>query len=366
MFAKRSFILIGVLLVALPITAAELWVAPAADPPDTEVGDWAVTAGGSTHFSFAVPADMSALSSVKVVVIGKNNKDTLVDLYLSISENEQRHDLHTDSILGVEITCVADEFMEVDVTDIFLVTPPLNPGVDYVSLYFSTKFARVVGLRFIYDANTALQSDLDAEETAREAADTALQNALDAEEAARIAGDLGLQAQINSDHDRIPFNELISDFGLDGSLLQITEAGTPHQVDLGGLVGDGVADVCEELTGDPDCDLATAIRQLDSPTRHRLDSAWLWEEGSDPVSPHKLAMIIGTDGNPLIVYSVGAEGDFSFVETKIAHCEDPACSQWTVLTLAVGPETFDLGMGSDGNPVLAPTSVPGLKHQCQA
>jgi hypothetical protein len=100
MSVKTSFILIGVLLVSLPVAGGELWLAPAVDPPGKEVGDWAVTGGGSTHFSFAVPADMSALSSVTVVVIGKNNKTTLVDLYLSISENEERHNLYTDSAGG--------------------------------------------------------------------------------------------------------------------------------------------------------------------------------------------------------------------------------------------------------------------------
>jgi hypothetical protein len=244
MFAKRSFILIGVLLVALPVPGAELWVAPAVQSPDTEVGDWAVTAGGRTHFSFAIPNDMLALSSAKVVLIGKNNKETDADVYLSIAQNGLRHDDFTASLVIDPVICVADEIMEVDVTSIFPAT--LYPGEDYASIYFSTKFAGVVGMRFQYESVVA--DGLATETAARVAGDDALQSALDAEISARIsadetealirqAADEILLAQISADMDTDPTNELITSLALVGSELQISEGGGSHSVELSSLSG---------------------------------------------------------------------------------------------------------------------------------
>lgn len=48
------------------------------------------------------------------------------------------------------------------------------------------------------DADTLLQSNIDAEELARENADTTLQSNIDAEEAARIAADATLQSNIDA------------------------------------------------------------------------------------------------------------------------------------------------------------------------
>jgi hypothetical protein len=208
---RGLYILIGLLLVALPVTGAELWVAPAIDPPDTEVGDWAVAGKGRTHFGFAVPADMSELLSVKVVVIGGDDTDTEVDLYLSVAQNTTRHDEYTTSVEGTLLTCYAGRLMEVDVISIF--PSNLIPGQDYVSLYFDAKDTQVLGLRFIYDdvftddlaaeaeareaADAALQLVLETEGAARGAADATLQSALNAEIAARIEGDTALQAALN-------------------------------------------------------------------------------------------------------------------------------------------------------------------------
>jgi hypothetical protein len=195
MSKKLSLLLVVVLLAAIPVTAAELWVAPAIDPPDTEVGDWAVTAGGRTHFSFALPDDMNALTSVKVVLIGKNDKKSSADVYLSIAMNEERYDEYTDSTL-LWFSSYADEILEVDVTSIF--PAKLVAGIDYVSLYFSTKFARVVGLRFTYESVVSVVADdLAAEIRARQGGDDALESALDYEATVREERDDGLFEMLN-------------------------------------------------------------------------------------------------------------------------------------------------------------------------
>ena len=117
-FPPSIFIPILLLLAHTPGLGDELWVAPAIDPPDIEVGDWAVTETTQAHFSFAIPDDLLTFASAKVVLLGKNNKDTSYDLYLSITRDGAAHDAVTASDLDpAVISLVRYEFLEVDVTD---------------------------------------------------------------------------------------------------------------------------------------------------------------------------------------------------------------------------------------------------------
>jgi hypothetical protein len=57
------FVLVGLALIASPPAGAdEIWIAPANQPANHAVGDWATTPGGDTHFSIAVPEHMETKS----------------------------------------------------------------------------------------------------------------------------------------------------------------------------------------------------------------------------------------------------------------------------------------------------------------
>jgi len=190
----RTFLFgIALILTVTPVQANEIWVAPAEEAPEKEVGNWAVTNKGDTHFSFAIPNDLNDFVGAKVVVIGRKNTEITYDLFLSLSRDGFPHDTFKDALvnLGPEML-FKNELREIDVSAIF---PDLVPGMDYVTLHFlakdqgrrrrnddddddrnrggSSKDIQVIGLRFIYDK--AVGDDFQAQ--------------IDAEEAARIAGD---------------------------------------------------------------------------------------------------------------------------------------------------------------------------------
>lgn len=156
-----SAFFIFILLTVHVAWGAEIWVSPAVDPADTAVGDWAATNSTRAHFSFAVPDDFSGFVSAKVVMIGKNDKDTTADVFLSISQNALRYDDFTDALFSLPLSLKSSELIEVDVSSVF---PALNAGSDYASLYFESKFAHIVGLRLEYNSILA-DGDITAVDT---------------------------------------------------------------------------------------------------------------------------------------------------------------------------------------------------------
>jgi hypothetical protein len=143
------------LAVAFPATAAEIWVPPLDKDPDKKVGDWAVTNNGDTRFSFSVPENLNTFVSAHLVVIGKKTTAISYDLLLSVSMDGKAYDDKTWSITNLQADIEKDILSEVDVSAVF--PSDLLPGDEYVSLHFDTFEARgavrVVGLRFIYEAD---------------------------------------------------------------------------------------------------------------------------------------------------------------------------------------------------------------------
>ena len=132
--------------------ANEIWVSPEKEDPNKEVGNWVVTNNGDTHFSFALPDNMTSLLGAKIVIIGKKNKDITYDLNISVAANMQRHDAYSNSLLNLPATLIEDELLEIDVSYIF--PEELYPGDDYVSLHFKADKkgeARILGMRFQYE-----------------------------------------------------------------------------------------------------------------------------------------------------------------------------------------------------------------------
>lgn len=70
----------------------EIWIAPAKRAANREVGDWAVTLAGDTHFSFGVPDNLTSFVGAKLLLIGRRDGDFTYDLSLSVAQNGQRHD----------------------------------------------------------------------------------------------------------------------------------------------------------------------------------------------------------------------------------------------------------------------------------
>ena len=126
-----------VLTTAAPALANEIWVTPAEEAAEKEVGNWATTTTGDTRFSFAIPDDLKSFVSAKVVLISK--KDTLIayDLFLSHSRDGFPQNASTDALenLGPEVL-FKNELREIDVSAIF---PDPTPGVDYITLHFVAK-----------------------------------------------------------------------------------------------------------------------------------------------------------------------------------------------------------------------------------
>lgn len=154
-FALATLVALVLAASALPTAPAganELWVVPGKHTAHAEVGDWATTPSAMTHFSFAVPGDFESLVAAKVIVIGQQTRGASYDLGLSLSNHMMPHNLVTASLPGQPLALVAGDLLEIDVTAIF---PPLQAGIDYVSLSFATNppgHARVVGLRVQYRA----------------------------------------------------------------------------------------------------------------------------------------------------------------------------------------------------------------------
>jgi len=133
-----------------PARANEIWVTPALQTADQSVGDWAVTATNDTHFSFAVPDNLTQFLGAKLVFIGGAAVTTTYDLDLSVSNLGQVYSLKRKTWSGRTLHLSVNKIRELDISKIF--TFPLTPGVDYVTLHFKANdpAARVLGLKVSY------------------------------------------------------------------------------------------------------------------------------------------------------------------------------------------------------------------------
>ena len=133
-------LLLGMTLLVAPVThvlANEIWITPAEEASEKKVGNWAATKKGDTHFSFAIPDDMTSFVSAKVVLISKKDTTISYDLYLSRSQDGFPQDVATGALenLGPEVL-YKNELREIDVSAIF---PEPTPGIDYLTLRFLAK-----------------------------------------------------------------------------------------------------------------------------------------------------------------------------------------------------------------------------------
>src|SRR5215207_11697680 len=79
---------------ALPADADEIWIAPG-EKGDVAVGDWGLTTAGEAHFTFAVPDSLDGFVGAQVMVIGKKDGAITYDLHLSVSKDDESHDVFT-------------------------------------------------------------------------------------------------------------------------------------------------------------------------------------------------------------------------------------------------------------------------------
>ena len=78
---------------------------------------------------------MTDFLGAKVVVIGNKDNDITYDLHISVVQNQQRHDKYSYSLLNLWGSLVNDQFLEIDVSEIFDEIDFL-PGLDYGTLHF--------------------------------------------------------------------------------------------------------------------------------------------------------------------------------------------------------------------------------------
>ncbi len=134
-------------LVALPATADEIWIAPS-EKGDIAVGDWGLTPAGEAHFTFAVPDSLDRFVGAQLMVIGKKNGPITYGLHLSVSKDGESRNAFTADANGLAATLDADELTALDASALF---PALVAGEDVVALHFRAAplgDLRVVGLRF--------------------------------------------------------------------------------------------------------------------------------------------------------------------------------------------------------------------------
>ena len=142
-------------LISMPFISAahgnEIWVAPTLEYASVELENWTGSLG-DTHFTFALPDNMTVFSSAKVVVIGKKTSNLTYDLNISAAKHGDPQNYFKSSIPNLALSVVQDRLQEIDVSAIFN-SSSLVAGTS-VSLLFATKpmsGLQVVGLRFQYE-----------------------------------------------------------------------------------------------------------------------------------------------------------------------------------------------------------------------
>lgn len=155
-------LLAAVLVVPGLASAEEIWVLPSSTDADYEIGSWVVTKHKSTHFSLAIPDDYDSLDGAYLVAIGKDcgpggtvNLD--LEVRLSVSANGQDQAYYTDTAL-VNVTFTEDEVTEIDISSLLDIA--YVPGVDYVGLEVTgANDTFLLGMRTAY---TSTDADTDA------------------------------------------------------------------------------------------------------------------------------------------------------------------------------------------------------------
>jgi len=130
---KGALLVFALAVFATPVRANELWVAPAKNPAEKLIADFAV-AKKKTHFGFGVPDNFNGFTRATVLLIGGKDQEIRYDLTLSISQNQASDTASVTVIKDVPAIVFKDQLLELDVSAIFNGAPDLLPGTDYVSL----------------------------------------------------------------------------------------------------------------------------------------------------------------------------------------------------------------------------------------
>ena len=83
---KTALLAFALAVLTAPVKANELWVAPAKNPADKLIADFAV-AQKKAHFGFGVPDNFNGFTRATVLLIGSKDQEIRYDLTLSISQN---------------------------------------------------------------------------------------------------------------------------------------------------------------------------------------------------------------------------------------------------------------------------------------
>jgi hypothetical protein len=153
-----SFVILASFFSITSALANEIWVTPAPSALVTALpsGNWPVSTSPWVTFSFAVPHNMTAFESAKLVVIGKVSTTVTYSLGLSIAGNGDPQNYYTDSATGLKAKVTKNQLQEIDIST-YIPTDSggfkIEPG-DYIgmSVQFPIPIAvNLLGLRFQYE-----------------------------------------------------------------------------------------------------------------------------------------------------------------------------------------------------------------------
>lgn len=94
-------------------------------PPEynNDKGDYKVhyiAAGGSSHFSFAIPSDFKTLTKIVMVAIPNNTSNSGdMDLSSDYGKVGEQYNAHSESNAAVPFSGTAGELMEIDISSVF-------------------------------------------------------------------------------------------------------------------------------------------------------------------------------------------------------------------------------------------------------
>jgi hypothetical protein len=138
-----------------PALASEIWVTPGGYGLYFPSGNWPVTTYPWATFGFAVPNNMTAFESAKLVVIGRVSGTLTYSLGLSIASNGDPQNYYTNSAAGLKATLTKNQLQEIDVSS-YIPTGggfAILPG-DYIGMsfqFYPSTAVNVLGLRFQYE-----------------------------------------------------------------------------------------------------------------------------------------------------------------------------------------------------------------------
>ena len=143
--------------------AEEVWASPSASGgPFTDVGDWAVTRGGATYFSVAIPDDYDEFLGASILAIGSglggggtNTFD--VEIGVSVAASGDSSSAAT-FVTQQTITVTEGVLSDIDISAALDLA--YLAGADYVAISItppngSSKHMNLVGMRFQYGSTDA-------------------------------------------------------------------------------------------------------------------------------------------------------------------------------------------------------------------